>query len=150
MKYGKIYTYKDIEEAKKLIGKKVIVSDIYYEIIEEPNKLNVLKLESVRDCNIPFYGFGTCHWQFMREIEEEDELALMTNRQLSEWLARGNGHMAFANKKGQINPLEFIFTYYDIREKEGDKFVSQDICIRPWGSHDWIVPTVEIYERDCK
>ena len=26
----------------------------------------------------------------------------------------------------------------------------EDVVIRPWGSDEWVKPTVDIYERDCK
>lgn len=74
MKYGdKIYTYKDIEEAKKLIGKKIVASSSFYDISERPNLCPMFILTACNpdDYNNPFFvAFGNCR-QFIREVIEK-------------------------------------------------------------------------------
>lgn len=74
---------------------------------------------------------------------EEEKPQRMTNRQFAEWCGKGNGQ--FKRKGGG-----FIFFYCSYTENEENGPVSQEILIRPWGSDDWVEPTVDIYERDCK
>lgn len=93
-----------------------------------------------RDCEVPLW-----HW-YMKDYRikpEEEKPVRMTNRQFSEWCGKGNGQ--FKRKGGG-----FIFFYCSYTENEENNPVSEEILIRPWGSDEWIEPTVEIYERDCK
>ena len=74
--------------------------------------------------------------------EEEDKYAPMTNQQLAEWLAKGNGQYRFRDESAEGS-------FWTVYEDEEDLAVD-DIFIRPWGTDEWVKPTVEIYERDCK
>ena len=76
-------------------------------------------------------------------IKPEDKPARMTNRQLAEWLAKG-----FGSWKTRRSPTVYMDISYPIFEENTP--VSDSFHIRPWGSDEWIEPTVEIYERDCK
>ena len=92
------------------------------------------------DCEVPLW-----HW-YMKDYRikpEEEKPVRMTNRQLAEWLARG-----FGSWKTKRSPT----VYMDIScpTFEENIPVPNDIIIRPWVSDDWIEPTVDIYERDCK
>lgn len=149
MKLGKIYDYRNKEEAKKLIGEKVATSDYLCNIegiesVHDPETL--IKVSGcneypfdVRDSSGALYSY-----QFIREvIEEEDEPKLMTNRQLTEWLAKGNGE----RKLREDEPVSNALIYY---EDDENLPVGEDVVIRPWDSDEWVEPTLEIYERDCK
>ena len=74
---------------------------------------------------------------------EEPPKKRMTNRQLAEWLAKGNGQYT----TGGTIYHKLDYTNWDNADentlKEGYK-------IRSWDSEEWIEPTVDIYERDCK
>lgn len=81
-------------------------------------------------------------WQvFDYRIKPKEEPVRMTNRQLAEWVGKGNGEWL------AIMGVHSDFGY--VKGKE-DLEVSSDFLIRPWGSDEWIEPTVDIYERDCK
>ena len=84
-------------------------------------------------------SFIGCDGIIFKKVEKEPKL--MTCRQLSEWLARGNGQIRFPD--GGI--IYSNFDYTTSRDESPNKFL-----IRPWGSDEWIKPTVDIYERDCK
>jgi len=74
MKLGPVLTYKDVDEAKRLIGKKVVASDFYAPICDDDTACDCVHdtLKAVHadkvcpfECNI-FYGT-----QFIREILDE-------------------------------------------------------------------------------
>jgi len=77
MKFGKVLTYKDIDEAKRLIGKKVVYSKCFKSInnfqdcLGIANDLGLLILNEVRDGSGLYYPFrlsdGTVT-QFIREV----------------------------------------------------------------------------------
>lgn len=91
------------------------------------------------DCNPPLWDWAC----FDYRIKPEEEPARMTNRQLAEWCARGFGQ--FGSKDCNCYYNEFVTN----RTRE-DEPVEKGTLIRPWGSDEWIEPTVDIYERDCK
>lgn len=74
---------------------------------------------------------------------EEPPKKRMSNIQFLEWLAKGNG---LCSVKGASVALCVRCCLIDDLNAE----VETNILIRPWNSSDWIVPTVDIYERDCK
>lgn len=72
MKFGKVLTYKDIDEAKKLVGKKVVASDFYASICDDDtacdcayDTLKAVHADKVCpfECNTFYDGA-----QFIREI----------------------------------------------------------------------------------
>lgn len=74
---------------------------------------------------------------------EEPPKKRMTNRQLAEWLAKGNGQYT-------TDTYDRICDNYCYYNGENDNEVDRSITVRSWGSEEWIEPTVDIYERDCK
>lgn len=76
-------------------------------------------------------------------VKAEDTDTLMTNQQLSEWLAKGHGQAKFSDSR-------VIFSGFSFDEGEEDEAVNEDFLIRPWGTDEWVKPTVEIYRRDCR
>lgn len=74
-------------------------------------------------------------------IKEESKPVLMTQRQLTELLAKGYGEfMADYELKTEVYPTYFYSKCH------GDKPVADNVRIRPWGSDEWIRPTVDVYE----
>ena len=74
--------------------------------------------------------------------ETQDKDTPMTNLQLAEWLAKGNGQCKFRGESAE----GLVWVVY---EDEEDLAVDSAL-IRPWGTDEWIKPTVEIYRRDCR
>lgn len=71
MKFGKVLTYKDIDEAKKLIGKKVVASDFYASICDDDTACDCMydTLKAVhagKAC--PFECNTIYSTQFIREV----------------------------------------------------------------------------------
>lgn len=73
---------------------------------------------------------------------EEEKPARMTNRQLAKWCAGNNGQVTYKDS--------YVRTYYNYGQGEDDVPVREETRIRPWGFDEWTVPTVDIYNRDCK
>ena len=94
------------------------------------------------DCDL-YYPFNVNggNFQFIREVIEEEPAGLMTNRQLAEWCAKGNG---------QFKTSAYSSSAYRVAIGCDNETVCDDILICTWDSEKWVIPTVDIYERDCK
>ena len=88
------------------------------------------------------FEIGPGRWYLLHPYEEPPKKR-MTFRQLAEWLAKGNGQYTTEDYGRTYN----AYDYY--KEKENNE-VDRRIIIRPWDSEEWVEPTVDIYERDCK
>lgn len=88
---------------------------------------------------VPNWNWG----EYDYRIKPEEKPVRMTNRQLAEWLARGFG--SWKMKRGATVYMDISYQIF-----EGNTPVSDSFHIRPWGSDEWLEPTVDIYERDCK
>lgn len=130
---------------KAQIGKKYWYSDSLAslkEFIEENNVKFVGKLTDIEIEKLPFHTDNTSlPWQFLYPYEEQKQR--MTNIQLMEWLAKGNGVLMYNNS-------DYCYSYAPYTENGLNNEVGRDIVIRTWDSEEWIEPTVDIYERDCK
>lgn len=74
---------------------------------------------------------------------EEPKSRRMTYRELAEWLAKGNGEHTTTLSDEVVTRI----TYY--KNSVNEEVI--DVCkIRRWGSDEWIEPTVDVYEQDCK
>jgi hypothetical protein len=84
------------------------------------------------------YPIITCEscYDFCAEIPEEPKPKRATNLQLSEWLAKGNGMWKY---KDELVAYISIFSHIDSLENE----VDDDILIRPFGTTEWVEPTLE-------
>ena len=143
MKYGKVLTYKDAEEARKLIGKKVVGSYCLSKIENYPEKIEPEILTGIDDeLDFIFKAGDYYGFQFIREIIE-DEPQRMNKRQIAEWCGRGFGQYRYTGD----TPSRTDFSPFLWEENQ---LVENGVKIRPWSSNEWIEPTVDIYERDCK
>ncbi len=69
------------------------------------------------------------------------ETQRMTYRQLAEWLAKGNGQC----KTGYVACTQLG---YDCVDEKDTMEVRDEYKIRPWGSDEWIEPTVDVYNEE--
>lgn len=72
-------------------------------------------------------------------VKPEEPKKIMTYRQLAELLAKGYGELRYRH-----NLLVKTHFRYDINNEDKPK---NDVVIRPWGSDEWLEPTVDIYEE---
>ena len=78
-----------------------------------------------------------------RTKPEEPQSRRMTYRELAEWLSKGNGQYKVHESSSYYNSLACC-------SSEDCKEVPVDYKLRRWGSDEWIEPTVDVYEQDCK
>ena len=85
-------------------------------------------------------------WSHCALLPEKPVLHKVTNRELAEWLARGNGQVSYFNEAG-IGCVSSSWTYMDgdhaSPTSEGD---NKDLTIRRWGDDEWHEPTTEYME----
>lgn len=79
-------------------------------------------------------------WEFLYPYDPSKQR--MTRGQLMEWLSKGFGLMKYR--------VGLCYIATGCLEKDLNEECAEDILIRPWDSDEWIEPTVDIYERDCK
>ena len=77
MRFGKVMTYKDLDEAEKLVGKKVVASENLYLIEDEAYcreyaKQYKITLAGARKGPYPFTGSDGNNFQFIREVIEDE------------------------------------------------------------------------------
>ena len=133
---------------KAEVGKKYYFNDSIYLLkcaVEGRDPANAGVLASVDDGASPFEKMNECSWEYVYPYEEEQQKKRMTYRQLSEWLAKGNGQYTADNYLNIYTEL----SYYNSQDNSNDE-VSDGCTIRAWGSDEWIEPTVDVYLRDCK
>lgn len=82
----------------------------------------------------PIRCVGNGYYQNCAEIPEKTKRA--TNLQLVEWLAKGNG--VFKNKGGDTMCVNLY-----LPESKADIEVDENYVIRPFGTTEWIEPTLE-------
>lgn len=76
------------------------------------------------------------YYEYCAEIPEEPKPKRATNLQLIEWLAKGNGMWKRKNDSSVFISASFF-------EDSLDKEVEDFILIRPFGSTEWLEPTLE-------
>lgn len=59
----------------------------------------------------------------------------VTNRELSRWLAEGNGEVRIASPFG--NELDVVCTSHSYIRSEEDEFISRSYMVRKWCDVDW-------------
>lgn len=87
----------------------------------------------------PTWNWAECDYR----VKEEPPKQRMINLQLMEWLAKGKGLSRYTYSTA-------CFTYFIVCESDLGHEVSQNVKIRSWDTDEWIEPTVDVYERDCK
>lgn len=88
----------------------------------------------------PFHLADEYDWQFLYPYEEPSSQR-MTNRQLLEWLSKRNGFYCVG---------EDVYNTFYCLKKDLNNEVAKGIKIYTWDSDEWVEPTLDVYERDCK
>lgn len=129
---------------KAEIGKKYWVADELVHLKDEVKKeKTAYELKNVKKGSFyPFIIDVITGFQFLYPYEEPPKQR-MTNIQLMEWLAKGNG--LYRYKGAEYLNISLTRLNDDVNNK-----VDEGLLIKSWDSEEWIEPTVDIYERDCK
>lgn len=75
---------------------------------------------------------------------EEPKPRRITYRELAEWAIKQNGEIKSLSDPSYVS---CIFSYLEGFENEE---IPEGFRLRRWGSDEWIEPTVDVYEADCK
>lgn len=133
---------------KAEVGKKYWVSDNLLELKRcvEENDTFVMELAEVKktEDECVFNFVSGCTWQFLYPYEEPPKQR-MTHKMLTEWCTKVNGQYKYKGTEDAL--IHSIHEYY---ENDEEKEIDKEIVIRPFGYTEWIEPTTDIYERDCK
>lgn len=127
------------------IGEHILIDDVEYVAVE--GSCGACELGDYSDCDYALFCpvGGKLTKVKKQPTDGQDKDTPMTNLQLAEWLAKGCGLW----KHSPSNSGTVYYAYWVIEGKEGC-FVEDNILIRPWGTDEWVRPTVGIYERDCR
>lgn len=129
---------------KAEIGKKYWYADNIVSLkreVERGFKERLGRLEDIY-AEIGLFEIESVRWYLLYPYEEPPKKR-MTNRQIAEWLARGNGEYS-------RDTYDSAYTEYSYSKSERNNEVDSGVKIRSWNSEEWVEPTVDIYERDCK
>lgn len=127
---------------KAEVGKKYWYADNITKLkryIEQDCRTMSGELKATQD---DLFKIGTGCYYLLYPYEEPPKKR-MTYRQLAEWCAKGNGENIL--KGSQYVHISFAY----LNKYENDE-LEEGYLIRTWDSEEWIEPTVDIYERDCK
>lgn len=132
---------------KAELGKKYWYSDnlkVLKRYVEKNNTESISELKCIDDDDCCIFRIREDYaWEFLYPYEEPPKQR-MTNIQLMEWISKRNGMFKYENGNN------YCYTHCAYSEKELNDEVGKDMVIRSWDSEEWIEPTVDIYERDCK
>lgn len=135
---------REISTKKIEVGEHIIVDGVEY--VAEKHDGNCLQCDVA--CCGDWFLIPCEDGLILKRVEKQptDEHGKdtpMTNIQLAEWLAKGLGQCKCGTGK-------HIFTNMTINEDEENLAIDYRILIRPWGTDEWVRPTLEIYRRDCR
>ena len=99
--------------------------------------------EDWKDVLCPSWNWYGCDYR-IKPDESEGSKNLMSNRQVSELLAKRYGECTFLYDDETISRIGTSLSYAKGNE---DLPVHTNLRIRPWGSDEWLEPTVDIYEE---
>ena len=129
MKYKGI-ELKEITEPKLFDPpKKMLVWERYENIIE----LDVYAITSRKDFPVIC---ETSTWRHCAEIPKVTESEHVTYRELSRWIAEGNGEVKYSNT---------VLTNWNYSINDENKFVSENFSVRKWDDTEWYKPTREYF-----
>lgn len=132
------FVYLDWDDS--LDGKRAFVADNIFALrdkVDSTGKECLVKLSHSLDNDYPFGVNDDICYKLCYYDPDFDKSRRMTNRELSKWLAEGNGEC-------KMNGL--ISTYFCYRcsaVDEGDLPVDFGIVIRSWNEKDWHEPIIE-------
>lgn len=129
---------------KAEIGKKYWYADNIASLkreVERDFKERLGRLEDIYP-ESGLFEIESVRWYLLYPYEESPKKR-MTNRQIAEWIARGNGEYS-------RDAYDRAYAEYCYFKSESNNEVDSDMKIRSWDSEEWVEPTVDIYERDCK
>ena len=80
-----------------------------------------------------------CQYTAWKHCAEIPESKLVTYRELSRWIAEGNGEVKYSNT---------VLTNWNYSINDENKFVSENFSVRKWYDTEWHKPTREYFGLD--
>lgn len=72
----------------------------------------------------------------------------MTNRQLAQWMAQGNGVMTYVDGSTlAIEPTCGVYTYHEYSINRDADECNDTIRVQKWDSEEWVVPTADLLQK---
>lgn len=127
MKYKGI-ELKEVTEPQIFNPPKKMLVWVRYECI---NELDVYAIVSRKDFPVIC---ETSNWRHCAEIPEVTESKLVTHRELTRWLAEGNGEVKNENS---------IFSNWNYWVENENTAISDRMLVRKWDEIEWHKPTRE-------
>lgn len=107
--------------------KKMLVWDHCANIVE----LDVYAIVNRKDFRV-ICEYST--WKYCAEIPGVKESKLVTYRELSNWLAKGNGEIMWSN---------VVYTGWRYINDDENKAIKESLSVRKWEDTEWHNPTME-------
>lgn len=149
----RVYTAKDADKLKA--GSKVIVADNMKDLRENVEADKVTKLLRIISDDEPYrfmtrYAGSEIQWMLAYLVEEPKEEELVTNRELAEWLAKGNGQ-ASSSSTNISSVIRFDIIGWNYAHAQDEKAVPSDTLVRRFGERNWYPPTRKfIFGENCE
>ena len=134
-----------LHKDKAEIGKRYYYADyisILKQVVERDDSLSIGELIQIVDDTNCCFSMDGFKYALLYPYEEQSKKR-MTNDQLAEWIAKGNGKYTTKN-------CSLAYSEYNYFKIKADEEVPSNYIICHWGSDEWIEPTVDVYLRDCK
>ena len=106
--------------------KKMLVWDHYGDVVE-------LKVYAVVNRGADSFPV-ICQYSTWKHCAEIPESKSVTYRELSRWIAEGNGEIKYSNT---------VLTNWNYSIKDENEFVSENFSVRKWDDTEWHKPTRE-------
>ena len=111
--------------------KKMLVWDHYGDVVE-------LKVYAVVNRGADSFPV-ICQYSTWKHCAEIPESKSVTYRELSRWIAEGNGEIKYSNT---------VLTNWNYSIKDENEFVSENFSVRKWDDTEWHKPTREYIGLD--
>lgn len=152
--YGKVKETKEVEVCPFTLTKGEVYRFFYYDpnydikraFTKGEQVMYILTGQTVWNCVESEKDFVKLMSESASKIKfslKTSESKRMTYRMLGEWLAKKNGQYRSCETGSYADSLIYL------RELDNE-VLSEGYKVRRWGSDEWLEPTVEVYEKDCK
>ena len=131
--------------------KKMVVCNTQFTKIEERTVSAIVKDAKGDTWAIThpcFIGDILEYWAYCAEIPEDLKPRRATNREISKWLAQGNGEVTEGREVERSGPYCKTSLYYD--SAKSNEICSEVVKIRKWDDTDWHEPTVDYMDIEEK
>lgn len=149
----RVYTAKNADKLEA--GSKVIVADNMRDLrnyVEGDRVTELLRINSDDDAYRfeARYEGGEAKWILAYLVEEPKKEELVTNRELAEWIAKGNGQ-ASSSSTNISSAIRVDIIGWNYAHNQDEKAVPSDTRVRRFGERNCYPPTRKfIFRENCE